>query len=111
MIWRVRERAALDRISRSGRRVQRGPLWARLLPDPDEQPPRVAFAISRRHGGAVQRNRLRRRLRAALWIADPPLPPGSYLVGARPDADQLSSGELTVAVTALIEAVRAQVPA
>ena len=41
---------------------------------------RVAYAIPRRVGTAVERNRIRRRLRAVL--ADQPLAPGAHLVSA-----------------------------
>lgn len=45
--------------------------------------PRVAYAVSRRVGGAVARNRVRRRLRAAVRAhADALDPSGSYLFGA-----------------------------
>ncbi len=47
--------------------------------------PQLAFAISRRFGNAVARNRARRRLRAAFgsaWAASPTAPPGAYLVMA-----------------------------
>jgi ribonuclease P protein component len=51
-------------------------------------PPRVAFAINRSVGTAVVRNRLRRRLRAAVEsLAETPvLPNGWLLVGALPGA-------------------------
>jgi ribonuclease P protein component len=42
----------------------------------------VAYAVGRNVGGAVQRNRARRRLRAALHEIRDELEPGSYLVGA-----------------------------
>ena len=50
---------------------------------------RVAYAIGRRVGPAVVRNRLRRRLRAAVREIDAErggLAPGAYLVSARPEA-------------------------
>jgi ribonuclease P protein component len=44
---------------------------------------RLAYAVGRRSGGAVARNRVRRRLRAALGQHTPQLRPGAaYLVGA-----------------------------
>ena len=61
------------------------------------EPARVAFAIGRRVGGAVERNRLRRRLRAAL--AETELAPGSYLVSAGPEAAHLSGAELRSTLT------------
>jgi ribonuclease P protein component len=45
----------------------------------------VAFAIGKRVGTAVVRNRLRRRLKEALRL-DAPLPAGAYLVRAQPGA-------------------------
>lgn len=62
------------------------------LPAPSGPPvPRVAFQIGRRTGGAVVRNRIRRRLRAALreLRQRDALPGGTYLVGGRRElADQ-----------------------
>ena len=48
---------------------------------------RVAFAIPRAVGSAVVRNRIRRRLRAALGELDAPA--GTYLVSATPAAAAL----------------------
>ena len=45
----------------------------------------MAFAIGKRVGKAVVRNRLRRRLKEAFRL-DAPLPAGAYLVRAQPDA-------------------------
>jgi len=60
----------------------------------------VAFAIGRAIGPSVVRNRVRRRLRAALSATA--LPPGFYLVGARPDVAARSFDELMHDVTALV---------
>ncbi len=51
--------------------------------DPELERPRVAFALSRFSGTAVERNRARRRLRAVLGEHADSLTPGRYLVGAR----------------------------
>jgi ribonuclease P protein component len=53
---------------------------------------RVAFAVNRRVGPAVVRNRLRRRLRAAMRELD--LSGGAYLVAADPEAVRLEFSEL-----------------
>jgi ribonuclease P protein component len=65
---------------------------------------RVAFAIGRRVGGAVVRNRLRRRLRSV--CAELRLPAGEYLVSVVPDAADLPFAELQAVVTAAFEALR-----
>jgi ribonuclease P protein component len=66
--------------------------------EPGPLPPRLAFAIGRRVGHAVERNRLRRRLRAIfadLARQDPvALQPGAYLVGCQVGAVGLTHEEL-----------------
>jgi ribonuclease P protein component len=57
-------------------------------------PPQVAYAIGSKVGGAVVRNRLRRRLRAIAHEAAPQLPKGAYLITAAPAAADLTFGEL-----------------
>jgi ribonuclease P protein component len=55
--------------------------------------PRVAYAVGRRAGGAVARNRVRRRLRAAVdTVTD--LAPGAYLVAAGANAADVAYDEL-----------------
>lgn len=60
-----------------------------------EEPPRIGFVVSRAVGGAVTRNKVRRRLRhlAREWV--PRLAPGSLLVvRALPAAATASSATL-----------------
>jgi ribonuclease P protein component len=56
----------------------------------------VAFAIGRRTGGAVTRNRIRRRIRAALreMRRDGLLPAGDVLVSASSSAARIPWSEL-----------------
>ena len=67
---------------------------------------RVAYAIGRRVGPAVARNRLRRRLRAAVREIqrDEGLAPGAYLIGARADAIGRPYRELRADLTAALVA-------
>jgi ribonuclease P protein component len=58
-------------------------------PRPSPERVRVAYAIGRRVGPAVVRNRVRRRLREAVRALDRTgegLPAGAYLVSVRPGA-------------------------
>jgi ribonuclease P protein component len=80
--WRVRDRATFTAL-RAGRRGHAGPLHVAWLPEDPGTPPRVAFAVGRRVGSAVARNRVRRQLRAAVAELAPGLAPGAYLVTHR----------------------------
>ena len=104
VLWRVTDRATFDGLRRRGHRARQGPLTVSFLAPPAgaaEQPPRVAFAVSKAAGGAVQRNRIRRRLRAALreLQLEGALPSGAYLVGA-------TSSVATMPWSALVSLVR-----
>jgi ribonuclease P protein component len=112
LIWRIRERDAFSRLAREGRRARAGVLWCTFLHDPSASPPRVAFAIGRAIGSSVVRNRVRRRLRAVLTSNQPiaQLPPGWYLIGARPGIVDLSFAQLTREVIDLVSSVERQQP-
>lgn len=69
-------------------------------------PPQVAYAVGRRVGGAVRRNRLRRRLRAAVFDLAPDMPTGAYLVSAGAEANGLSFRDLRSSLGRCIEALR-----
>ncbi len=70
-------------LLRHSRRVNGDALWVRSAMDATLGRPRVAFAVNSHYGTAVQRNRLRRRLRAALTELKTVLPLGRFLVGTR----------------------------
>lgn len=84
--------------------MRSGPLTVTWVPDGADAPPRVAYAIGKRVGGAVDRNRLRRRLRSIVAGLAPQLGPGAYLIGAAPQAAPMTHGELQ---SFLSEALRA----
>ena len=108
-LWRLSgvDRFAALRTTRH--RARSGPLRVSWVPGPDADaggaPPRVAFAIGRRVGPAVVRNRLRRRLRSVLAELEPPLPPGDYLLVCDPDAASLPFSELKVLVSKVLSAL------
>jgi ribonuclease P protein component len=84
----LRGRAELEALRRRGRRVRVGGLGLTFLPPADPTPlARTAFAVDRRAGTAVVRNRIRRRLRAGLrqLATAGVLRPGAYLVRAQGD--------------------------
>jgi ribonuclease P protein component len=88
LIGRVRDRQLFDRLRTSGRRIRRGSLTVTYVTlDGEVDSPLVAFAIGRRFGPAVARNRARRRLREAFRQArasvGAPIP-AALLVQARP---------------------------
>lgn len=104
LIWRVRDREAFAALSRA-RRLRRGPLTLRYVPDPEHAPPRVAYAIGRAVGGAVARTRARRRLRAALQQLEARLPAGSYLFGADDRVVTMPFLELVSTLTELVDEI------
>ena len=74
-----------------------------FLPGDPSLPPRVAYAVGRRVGPAVVRNRVRRRLRAALLARRADLQPGgAYLFGAGPAAATAPFAELDAAMAHLL---------
>ena len=101
-IWRLSEPAAFGRLQATRHRARSGPLWvAWSAPVDPSVPPRVAYAVGRRVGGAVVRNRVRRRLRAIVAEAAPP--PGDYLIGVTPAGADLPSSQLRTHVGAALD--------
>ena len=91
----IRRAGDFERLRRAGRTARVGALRIRALLD-DVEGPHVAFAIGRSYGNAVERNRIRRRLRGLITILDRDgaLAAGWYLFSVDPGADSLSSSEL-----------------
>lgn len=73
---------------------------------PGDPPPRVSYAIGRPVGGAVARNRARRRLRAAVAAAGTNLVPGAYLFGAGPEVVTMPFDALERSVAELVAQAR-----
>ncbi len=96
-VGRICERRIFGALRRPAARARKGPVsvaFVPLVPGAETRSVQVGYAIGRRHGNAVHRNGLRRRLRAAVREAAPTLTPGAYLLGADPSAAGLSFGRL-----------------
>ncbi len=114
LIWRVRGTEEFAGF-RGGHRASHGPLTVVVVPDTRGEPPRVAFAIGRKVGGAVIRNRLRRQLREHLRHLPQPdaISSGAHLVIVRPGAAGLGGAALGAHLDAALGRARqrAEVPA
>lgn len=84
---RVRGRDSFRRLTRTPVRAAAGGVRVARTSAPKDDPGAVAvaFAVSRRHGPAVRRNRIRRRLRAATreLTASGSVAPGTYLISPK----------------------------
>jgi ribonuclease P protein component len=110
-LWRIGDRATFQAL-RSVRRTRRGPLSVTHLapaPDAPATPPRAAFAIGKATGGAVVRNRIRRRLRAGLRDLQrrDALPAGAYLLGGTAELARLPWPALLADLEAAVAAATA----
>ena len=103
------DRAAFQALRRDGRRGRHGAVSVTWLPDPGPpggSPPRLACAVGKATGGAVVRNRIRRRLRSAaleLQRLDR-LPDGTYLLAGSSAVAQLPFDELVRELDAAVSA-------
>ena len=110
---RLSRSAEFERVYRQGRSKGNRFLVLYAFPREDEsradpsEGPRLGLSVSKRIGGAVDRNRVKRVLREAFWEEAARLPSGSdYVVVARPDARGLAEREGMSGVrTALAELV------
>lgn len=94
-IERLRKRAEFLAVRRGEKR--RGPLFlVEVLDRRDAGPPRVGFTVTKKVGNAVERNRIRRRLREALRVhaADDMAPGRDYVIVGRRDVLDAPFGTL-----------------
>jgi len=112
LIEPLRSRASFAALSSHGRRRQGRWCWVRYAPFPTESSdidyeamgpelqsspsvPQVGYAIGKKVGNAVVRNRIRRRLHPIIVAEAPRLSPGIYLIGVNNDqAAQISHDKL-----------------
>ena len=113
---RLSRSADFDRVFRHGRSVAGRDLVLYVFPRatsaPDDTPiARLGLSVSRKVGGAVERNRVKRVLREAFAVESARLPIGTdAVVIARPGARELAAGEGLAGVQRALGALIDKVP-
>jgi ribonuclease P protein component len=104
---RLSRSAEFERVYRQGRSTGNRYLVLYTFPNPSAQGPRLGLSVSRKVGGAVERNRVKRLLREAFARLEAQLDPAQdVVVVARPSALELAEREgLTGLETSLAELV------
>ena len=91
---RLSRSAEFERVYRQGRSSANRHLVLYAFPNPAAPSPRLGLSVSRKVGGAVERNRVKRLLREAFANAEPALEDGQDVVlVARPAALDLAERE------------------
>jgi ribonuclease P protein component len=91
---RLSRSAEFERVYRQGRSVANRHLVLYTFPNASTERPRLGLSVSRKVGGAVERNRVKRLLREAFAQAEDDLLSGQdVVVVARPPAGELAERE------------------
>jgi ribonuclease P protein component len=91
---RLSRSADFDRVFRHGRSHAGRELVLYVFPRGEAEAPRLGLSVSRKVGGAVQRNRVKRLLREAFAVEGGRLPAGTdAVVVARHEANALAERE------------------
>jgi ribonuclease P protein component len=91
---RLSRSAEFERVYRQGRATANRHLVLYAFPNPQADRPRLGLSVSRKVGGAVERNHVKRLLREAFASAESELAQGQDIVlVARPQARELAERE------------------
>jgi len=91
---RLSRSAEFERVYRQGRSTANRHLVLYAFPTESSEQPRLGLSVSRKVGGAVERNRVKRLLREAFTEAEAGLRPGhDIVVVARPPVGELAARE------------------
>jgi ribonuclease P protein component len=100
---RLSRSAEFERVYRHGRSVANRQLVLYTFPNASTERPRLGLSVSRKVGGAVQRNKVKRLLREAFAQAEGELITGQdVVVVARPPAGELADREGLAGVDAAL---------
>jgi ribonuclease P protein component len=100
---RLSRSAEFERVYRQGRSTANRHLVLYTFPNPSAQRPRLGLSVSRKVGGAVQRNRVKRMLREAFARVEAELRSDQdVVVVARPSAAELVEREGLAGVDAAL---------
>jgi ribonuclease P protein component len=108
---RLSRSAEFDRVFRQGRAQSNRVLVLYAFPRSEEGEPRLGLSVSRKVGGAVARNHVKRLLREAFELEGSRLPAGQdVVVVARPEARVVAERDglagLRAALSELLEQAR-----
>lgn len=103
-VGRITDRSTFVALRRPTGRAGRGPIRVSYLAGASGPYAQVGYAIGRRCGNAVTRNRIRRRLREAARVRSAELAPGAYLVAADPATATLPYAELVALLSGAMRA-------
>ena len=109
-IGTVGSRRTFAELRRSSSRGRSGPLSVSFVAHSDWDRTQVAYAVNRKVGNAVQRNRLRRRLRAIVAERSVDLPVGAYVVRSTIGGPALEFDELKVAMSQALDQATSRSP-
>lgn len=101
---RLSRSAEFERVYRQGRSTANRHLVLYSFPNQTSQRPRLGLSVSRKVGGAVERNKVKRLLRESFARVEPTLREGQdVVVVARPSAAELAEREGLAGVDAALE--------